>query len=48
MEQFLMFLVWIVFGVWMFACLREVSCFRCILIRYTGLIITLLVISALV
>ncbi len=46
MEQFLMFLVWVVFGVWMFACLRKVGCVRCILIRYTGLIICLMLVSA--
>lgn len=46
MEQFLMFIVWVVFGVWMFGCLRKVSCFQCIFFRYVGLIITLMVVSA--
>lgn len=47
MEQFVMFLVWIIFGVWMFGCLRQVGCFRCVLVRYIGLIITLMLVSAL-
>jgi len=42
-----MFLVWVVYGTWMYKCIGKVSCIRCVLIRYTALIITLMVVSAL-
>lgn len=47
MEQFLMFVLWLVFGVWMFKCIGKVGCVRCVLIRYTALIICLIIVSAL-
>lgn len=47
MEQFLMFVEWIVFGVWMYACIGKPGCFRCVIIRYTLLIVCLILTSAL-
>jgi len=47
MEQFVMFVLWAIFGVWMFGCIGKVGCIRCVLIRYTALIISLLLTSAL-
>lgn len=47
MEQFVMFVLWVGFGIWMYGCIGKVNCLRCVLGRYTALIICLVTVSAL-
>lgn len=49
MEQLLMFIVWAVFGVWMWRCVGRTpkQCLQCIVGRYIGLIAALLIVSVL-
>lgn len=49
MIQILMFIAWLVFGVWMFRCLRRTpkQCLQCIVGRYIGLIVVLILITLL-
>lgn len=44
----LMFVVWVLFGIWMFRCLGRTpkQCLQCILGRYIGLFVVLALITA--
>lgn len=47
--QFLMFIAWSAFGLWMFRCLGRTPklCLQCVLGRYVGLIVVLIAITLL-
>lgn len=49
MIQILMFIAWLVFGVWMFRCLGRTpkQCLQCVVGRYIGLIVVLILITLL-
>lgn len=47
MIQFLMFIAWSAFGLWMFRCLGRTpkQCLQCVIMRYIGLIVVLVLIT---
>ncbi|MNB75791.1 hypothetical protein D3C75_224480 [compost metagenome] len=49
MEQVVMFIIWVVCGVWMWRCVGRPpkQCLQCIVTRYIILIVALLIASAL-